>query len=153
MLSPLLTLVADAYPLIWPTAAVALVPIRHWLVPGCWFSITIGLLWAAALSGDSPIPQAAAEKTNQRTPAYLDFHIAFSNLGAPTCPSATSSGMVRAIVRQRRDALDQRSKQFDSLEAGGVGRGGKLPLSEVVALDHRLIPRRGNGSLPNRENT
>src|SRR5439155_14894739 len=126
MFSPLLTLVADAYPLTWPPPSVAAEPngIRHWLVPGCWFSITIGLLWAAALSGGSPIPQAAAETTNQRTPAYLGFHIAFSSLGAPTSRSAASSERVRAIVRQRRDALDHR---LILLLGNGSLRIGKTP--------------------------
>src|SRR5438067_4418453 len=50
MLPPLLTLVADAYPLIWPTASVPLRLSRHSLVPGCWFSISIALLRAATES-------------------------------------------------------------------------------------------------------
>src|SRR5438128_3894356 len=78
MFSPLLTLVADAYPLIWPPPSVAAEPhgIRHWLVPGCWFSITIGLLCAMAGGSPSPIPPAAT-KTDQMTPACLGCHIIF----------------------------------------------------------------------------
>src|SRR5438270_3074147 len=44
---PLLTLVADAYPLIWlfvsSDKAKPAFGSSHWEVPGCWFSVTIGL--------------------------------------------------------------------------------------------------------------
>src|SRR6266478_5865977 len=64
MFWPLLTLVSDAYPLICPPTSVAAVPkICHWPAPGCWFSITTGLLCAAAAAGSSPIPAAADKNT------------------------------------------------------------------------------------------
>src|SRR5438093_8503726 len=63
MFSPLLTLVADAYPLIWPTPSVAVRPlIRHWLVPGCWFSITIGLLGSGLIARGSSPPTASVDR-------------------------------------------------------------------------------------------
>src|SRR5437899_7258965 len=50
-LSPWFTLVADAYPLIWPCASSATFgPSCHAVEPGCWFSTTIGL--GAANAGD-----------------------------------------------------------------------------------------------------
>src|SRR5438132_11972206 len=64
MFWPLLTLVADAYPLICPPTSVAEEPggICHKLVPGCWFSMTTGLLCAAA-AGSSPIPATVDRRT------------------------------------------------------------------------------------------
>jgi len=46
-----LTLVADAYPLIcWLVSSASFV--HHQApVPGCWFSMTMGLLWATAVAG------------------------------------------------------------------------------------------------------
>src|SRR5207253_5811901 len=50
-LSPWFTLVADAYPCIWPCASSATFgPSCHAVEPGCWFSTTIGL--GAANAGD-----------------------------------------------------------------------------------------------------
>src|SRR5947208_4442157 len=50
-----LTLVADAYPLIcWLVSSASFV--HHQApVPGCWFSMTLGLLWATAVAGDIAI--------------------------------------------------------------------------------------------------
>src|SRR5712691_882562 len=63
MFSPLLMLVADAYPLISPTASAAVRPlIRHWVVPGCWFSTTIGLLGSGLMAGDVSTPTASADR-------------------------------------------------------------------------------------------
>src|SRR5436190_10247449 len=63
MFSPLLTLVADAYPLICPTASFPPVPkIRQSLVPFCWFSMTIGLLAGGSMVRGSSRPTASADR-------------------------------------------------------------------------------------------
>src|SRR5438046_4677032 len=69
MFWPLLTLTADAYPLIWPAESVAEEPqgICHWDVPGCWFSSTTGLLWAAVVVGNSVSPTSAAKQNTWST--------------------------------------------------------------------------------------
>src|SRR5207249_398954 len=88
--------------------------IRHWLVPGCWFSITIGLLCAMAGGSPSPIPPAAT-KTDQMTPACLGCHIIFL-LSTPARPQGVPGALDLARTRSQEahepPTRHKRSRQF-----------------------------------------
>ena len=78
-----LTLVADAYPLICPTASSAISPgvSRHAIEPNCWFSITIGL--SAARAGI-----AGAMIAGPNRPSMAATTIRFSCIHAPDTRAA-----------------------------------------------------------------
>src|SRR5437879_13852132 len=102
MLSPWLTLVAEAYPLICPVASSPAFDQNQPLEPGCWFSKTIGLSAASCeLAGATPANRLSRAVTTIRL-SLIDAAPSPLGPSAPYLARVGGSGGGHLSLRWRR---------------------------------------------------